>query len=124
MSIQDQVTAARASVPDVTPEEAARLIADGATVIDVREAAELAQGKVRGAVNVPRGLLEFQADPESPMYDSALDPDKTVLVYCAAGGRAALAGKALQDLGYTDVRNLGGFGDWAAAGGDVEQVES
>lgn len=122
MSVQDQVAAARASVPDVTYEQAERLIADGATVIDVREAAELAQGKVKGALSVPRGLLEFQADPESPMHDEALDPSKTVLVYCAAGGRAALAGKALQDLGYTDVRNLGGFGDWAAAGGAVEQV--
>ncbi len=122
MSVQDQVAAARASVPDVTPEDATRLIADGATVIDVREAAELAQGKVKGALNVPRGLLEFQADPESPVHEPALDPARTVLVYCAAGGRAALAGKALQDLGYTDVRNLGGFDDWVAAGGEIEQA--
>ena len=47
-------------------------------------------------------------------------PDKTVLVYCASGGRSALAGKSLQDLGYKDVRNLGGFKDWAESGGAVE----
>ena len=65
-------------------------------------------------------MLEFRADPESPAHDKAFDKTKTVIVYCASGGRSALAGKVLQDLGYRDVRNLGGFKDWAEGGGAVE----
>jgi rhodanese-related sulfurtransferase len=65
-------------------------------------------------------LLEFRADPESPLHDAAFDRGKTIILYCASGGRAALAGKTLKDMGYTDVRNLGGFKDWVEAGGEVE----
>jgi rhodanese-related sulfurtransferase len=91
-----------------------------ALVVDLREGSELQAGKVKGAVHVPRGLLEFRADPSAPSHDPAFDPNRPVIVYCASGGRAALAGKTLRDLGYADVRNLGGFKDWAAAGGEVE----
>jgi rhodanese-related sulfurtransferase len=66
--------------------------------------------------------LNFRADPDSPYYDSAFNRDKTVLVYCASGGRSALAGKALHDLGYKDVRNLGSFKEWAESGGAVDKV--
>jgi len=91
--------------------------------VDVRDATEVqATGKVAGAVHVPRGMIEFRADPESPYYNKAFDRDKTVLVYCASGGRSALSGKTLKDLGYKDVRNLGGFKDWAESGGAVEKV--
>ena len=79
-------------------------------------------GKVAGAVHVPRGMLEFRADPESPYYDQNFAKDKTVIVYCAAGGRAALSGQALKEMGYGEVYNLGGFGDWAEAGGAIEQA--
>ena len=67
-------------------------------------------------------MLEFRADPESPYHDPAFSRDKTVIVYCASGGRSALAGKTLQELGYRDVRNLGGFKDWVESGGAVEKV--
>ncbi len=70
---------------------------------------------------MPRGFLEFKADPESPMYDPALRKDKTIILYCASGGRSALAGKTLKDMGYADVRNLGGFQDWMKSGGAVER---
>ncbi|MFH5927177.1 rhodanese-like domain-containing protein [Roseomonas xinghualingensis] len=79
---------------------------------------------MKGALHVPRGFLEFRADPSSPSHDPAFEPGRTVILYCASGGRAALAGKTLRDLGYADVRNLGGFKDWAAAGGEVEQAGS
>jgi rhodanese-related sulfurtransferase len=75
-----------------------------------------------GAVHFSRGMLVFRADPESPYYDQAFDRDRSVIVYCASGGRAALAGKALQELGYRDVRNLGAFKDWAESGGAVEDI--
>jgi rhodanese-related sulfurtransferase len=78
-------------------------------------------GKVAGAVHVSRGMLEFRADPASPYHDKNFATDKTVLVYCASGGRSALAGKALKDLGYERVYNLGAFKDWAESGGAVDK---
>ena len=121
-SVKEMLASASAAVPKVTPEEAKALMAKGdVLVVDVRDAPELqASGRVAGAKHVSRGMLEFRADPGSPYHDPAFDPDKTVIVYCASGGRAALAGKALQELGYRDVRNLGGFKDWAENGGAVE----
>ena len=123
-SVKEMLATANASVPRISPKEASDLIARGdALVVDVRDGTELqSSGKVQGAKHVARGMLEFRADPESPYYDSAFDRDKTVIVYCASGGRSALAGKTLQDLGYKDVRNLGGFKDWAESGGAVEKV--
>lgn len=117
-SIMDAVAEAKASVPDISPQDAAELHGqDNVVFVDVRDAPEVAaSGKVAGAVNISRGMLEFKADPSTPMHDPVLSPDKTVVLYCGTGGRAALSGKALQDLGYTDVRNLGGFDGWASAG--------
>ena len=115
--------AANAVVPRISPEQAQELIAKGdALVVDVRDAPEVEQsGKVAGAVHIPRGMLEFRADPESPYYDQSFAKDKTVIVYCAAGGRAALSGQALKELGYTEVYNMGGFKDWADSGGAIDK---
>ena len=120
-TVKDMLAAANATVPRVSREDADALMRGGALVVDVRDAPELqAVGKVKGAKHVSRGMLEFRADPASPYHDPDFSPDRTVIVYCASGGRSALAGKALQDLGYRDVRNLGGFKDWAEGGGAVE----
>jgi len=70
---------------------------------------------------VSRGLLEFRADPELPSHDKNFAKDKDVILYCGSGGRAALAGKLLKDLGYEKVHNLGGFKDWADSGGAIEK---
>ncbi|HSE74536.1 MAG TPA: rhodanese-like domain-containing protein [Dongiaceae bacterium] len=122
-SIMEQVAAAKAVVPAISPQEAVQLQAKGALIVDVRDAPELqAGGKVKGALHVSRGMLEFKADPQSPYHDQAFDPNKTVILYCASGGRSALSGKALKDLGFKDVRNLGAFKDWAESGGAVEKV--
>jgi rhodanese-related sulfurtransferase len=123
-SLKNLLAEAAASVPKISPQDAAALIAGGdVLVVDVRDGTEvLSTGKVQGAKHVPRGMLEFRADPDSPYYDSAFDREKTVLVYCASGGRSALAGKTLHDLGYTDVRNLGSFKEWAESGGAVDKV--
>ena len=122
-SAKDLVAAANAVVPRVSPAEAQEMIANGALVVDVRDAPEVQQsGKVAGAVHVPRGMLEFRADPESPYHDDSFSKDKTVIVYCASGGRSALSGQALKELGYEQVYNLGGFGDWADSGGAVEKL--
>jgi rhodanese-related sulfurtransferase len=122
-TVKDMLAAARTAVPTIAPDETAALVAAGkAVVIDVRDGTEvLTSGKVKGARHVSRGLLEFKADPESPMHDPSFQKDKTIILYCASGGRSALAGKTLKDMGYTDVRNLGGFQDWVASGGAVEK---
>ena len=108
----------------MTPAEAAGLVEkSGALIVDVRDGTEVAaSGKVKGAVAVPRGSLKSRADPEFADHNPAFRKDHPVILYCAGGGRAALAGKTLRDLGFSDVRNLGGFKDWVAAGGPVEPV--
>jgi len=122
-SAKELVEAANAVVPKITPAQAQEMIANGNTlVVDVRDAPEVEQsGRVAGAVNVSRGMLEFRADPESPYHDQNFAKDKAVIVYCASGGRAALSGQALKELGYADVYNLGAFKDWAEAGGPVDK---
>jgi rhodanese-related sulfurtransferase len=92
-------------------------------VVDVRDAPEVEKsGKIAGAVHVSRGMLEFRADPESPAHDKNFAKDKNVILYCASGGRSALAGKLLKDMGYAHVYNVGGFKDWADSGGAVEKI--
>src|SRR5437588_11681451 len=124
ISVKQMLEAANAAVPKITPAEAREMIGKGnALVVDVRDAPELEKsGKVAGAVHVSRGMLEFRADPESPYHDKNFSKDKTVILYCASGGRSALAGKVLKDLGYERVYNLGAFKDWAESGGTVEKA--
>ena len=121
-SAKELVEAANAVVPRITQAQAQEMITGGNTlVVDVRDAPEVeASGKVAGAVHVSRGMLEFRADPESPYHDQNFAKDKTVILYCASGGRAALGGQALKELGYADVYNLGAFKDWAEAGGEID----
>lgn len=114
--------AANAAVPKVSGKEAQEMVANGAVLIDLRDSAELAQtGKAAGAVHIPRGSLEFKADLSSPTAEKSLAFDKPVILHCASGGRAALAGKLLKDMGYQKVYNLGGLKDWVEAGGKVEK---
>ena len=123
ISVKQMLEAANAAVSKITPAQAKEMIAKGNTlIIDVRDAPEVAaSGKIAGAVHVSRGMLEFRADPELPSHDKNFARDKTVILYCGSGGRAALAGKMLKDLGYDKVFNLGGFKEWAESGGAVEK---
>ena len=123
ITVKQLMQDANAAVPKIAPAEAQKMMAAGKVlVVDVRDGTEVAQsGKVAGAVNVSRGMLEFRADPESPYHDKAFAKDKTVIVYCASGGRSALSGKVLKDMGYDKVFNLGAFKDWAESGGAVEK---
>ena len=122
-SVKQMLEAANAAVPRLTPAQAREMIAKGnALVVDVRDAPEVqASGKVAGAVNVSRGMLEFRADPDLPSHDKNFAKDKTVILYCGSGGRSALAGKLLKDLGYERVYNLGAFKDWAESGGAIDK---
>ena len=122
-NLKEMMDAANAAVPRITAAQAREMIAQGNTlIVDVRDALEVENsGKIAGAVNVSRGLLEFRADPDSPSHDKSFAKDKNVIVYCGSGGRAALSGKVLKDMGYERVYNLGGFKDWAESGGEVEK---
>lgn len=124
-NVKQMMEVANAAVPRISVGEAQKFMAQPDTlVVDVRDAPEVrASGKVAGAINVSRGMLEFRADPESPYHDPHFAREKTVIVYCASGGRSALSGKVLKDMGYGKVYNLGGFKDWAEAGGTVESVD-
>ena len=122
-NVKSMMAAANAAVQRITSAQAKEMIATKNTVvIDVRDAPEVAQtGKVAGAINISRGMLEFRADPDTPYHDKHFDKSKTIIVYCASGGRSALAGKVLKDMGYAEVYNFGGFKDWAESGGKVEK---
>ena len=113
---------ALAEVASVSVDDALALAGgEDALFVDVRERAEQSAGAIAGAVAAPRGFLEFIADPASPMHNRALSSGKRLVVYCASGGRSALAAKTLQDMGYVDVANLtGGFQAWSEAGGPTE----
>lgn len=125
-NVKAMMAAANAAVPRIGVTEARELVGrPNVLVLDVRDGPEVsARGKIKGTLHVSRGMLEFRADAELPSHDPAFAKDKTILVYCASGGRSALAGKTLKDMGYVDVRNLGGFDDWVAAGGPVEAAGS
>ena len=121
-SVKEMLAAANAAVPRLSPADArAQLAKGGALVLDVRDGPEVqASGKLKGAVHVSRGMVEFRADPESPAHNPAFQKDKPVLVYCASGGRSALVGHLLQQFGYKNVSNIGGFKELADAGAEVE----
>ena len=115
---KDMVAKAKEAVPAISPQDARALMErPDVLFVDVRDPTEVEKsGKVKGAVNVSRGMLEFPSDPESPYHDKNFSKDKTVVLYCASGGRSALSGQALLQLGNTKVHNLGAFKDAADAG--------
>jgi len=121
-SAGEMVAEANVAIDTIGIEEARTKVGgDDVVFVDVRESEEVAKGKIPGSVHVARGLLEFIADPNSAMHNPAFSSGKELVVYCASGGRSALAGKALKDLGITRVTNmLGGFNAWREAGYDIE----
>ena len=121
-NVKDLLAEANSVVPKLSSDQAAEKMQSGdVLIVDVRDPTEVEQtGRIKGAVNVSRGMLEFRADPDSQYHNPAFQKDKTILLHCASGGRSALAGKTLQDMGYTAVFNIGGFKDLAEAGIDTE----
>jgi rhodanese-related sulfurtransferase len=122
VTVKQLIAAANEVVPRITREQALEMMASPDTlVVDLRDAPEVEKtGKVAGALHVSRGMLEFRADRESPYHDKTFAAAKTIIVYCASGGRSALGGKVLRDMGYESVYNLGAFKDWAETGGAVD----
>jgi rhodanese-related sulfurtransferase len=93
------------------------------TVVDVRDISELkASGTASGGVHAPLMLLQAKADPQHPEHDKRLNPNDPIALFCASGARSGMAAAMLQRLGYKQVHNVGGFGDWVRAGGQVARV--
>lgn len=125
LTVQQMMEAANAVVERIDGAKARALVDDGALLLDVRDAPELdASGRAASAHHIPRGMLEFRADPTTKFYDPQLRFDRPIVLHCASGGRAALAGKLLRDMGYAEVYNIGGVDAWREAGGRmIEPVD-
>ena len=122
-SAKDLVAEASREVETLSGEEAVKLVGrPGVVFVDVREGDELQKtGKLKGAVHVPRGFLEFQADPTSPTHKPELGGDKKLVLYCGSGNRSALSAKTLRDMGITNVAHVdGGFPALQQAGGSTD----
>jgi len=113
---------ANAIIPRLSVEDAmAKHGDDNVVIIDVRDGKAIENtGTIAGALRIPRGFIEFAADETTPHHNEALSKDKEILLVCAAGGMAALTGRTLSEMGYENVYNIGGFGDWKDAGGPTE----
>jgi len=118
----DYLDEANAVVPKISTEEGIAKHAAGNTVfVDVRDGTEIeASGTIAGALRIPRGMMEFRADPTHALHDKGLSMDADIVLICGAGGQAALTGKTMKDMGYQNVSNVGGFTAWKDAGGPVE----
>ena len=120
-TVTELLDAANESVTRLDFDASNELILDGAFIVDVREESEVMQsGKIKDAIHIPRGLIEFQLSVEAQNNPMGIIQESTILVYCAAGIRSALAAKTLQDLGFTNAYNLGGFSEWVSNGGEIE----
>ena len=97
---------------------------DDLLLLDIREIQEYVDlGTIPSAINAPRGMLEFWADPASPYYRDYFQEGKRVVLFCAGGGRSAFAARALKEMGYSDVAHLeAGFNGWAESGREVEDT--
>jgi len=121
-SAKDLVAEANRNVEVLSGAEAAKLMGDPNVVfVDIRESEELEKtGTLEGVVHVPRGFLEFQADPNSPTHKPELGGGKKLVLYCGSGSRSALGAKTLKDMGITNVAHVdGGFPALQQAGGPL-----
>ncbi len=119
------VAEANAAVETLLADAAVRLAGDPDVVfVDVRDPAECQKaGTIAGAIAAPRGMLEFLADPAGERHLPVFSSGKRLVLFCATGGRSALAAKTLQDMGFPRVAHVaGGFPAWVAAGGPVAKA--
>jgi rhodanese-related sulfurtransferase len=122
-SAMDMVKEADAAVTTLSVAEAMEMHGkDGVVFIDLRDIREVARtGRVKGAHHIPRGMLEFWIDPQSPYHKPIFAEDATFVFYCAGGWRSALAAKTAQDMGLTPVAHMdGGMKGWLEANGPID----
>jgi len=117
MTPMQLVAEARAQIQEVDPPSAWDSMSNPVQILDVREASEFEAGRIPGAVNIPRGILEFRIG-ELPDFTNKAAP---ILIYCRTGGRAALAAVQLSKIGYTNLKSItGGIMAWQTANLPVE----
>ena len=116
------VAEAESVILTLSVEEAMVARSSGALLVDLRDVREVkAEGKIPGSYHAPRGMLEFWVDPDSPYHREALSSADRLVLYCNLGWRSALAAKALQEMGFTNVAHIeGGLDAWKNEGGPVE----
>lgn len=122
-SVDDLEAEALAAITSYDAARAQNLLGDDSVIfVDVREPDELsANGKIPGSVHIPRGVLEYSIDPDHPRHNKIFSSGKTVVFYCAGGGRSVLATKLAKDMGVSNPVNLeGGFDAWSKAGGTID----
>jgi rhodanese-related sulfurtransferase len=125
-TVEQMVEEAKGRIQNLSIDQlAAELAGGGIQLLDIRDVRERqALGWIPGAMHVPRGMLEFWVDPTSPYYRGRVDPEKRIVLYCAAGGRSALAADVLRDMGFPSVAHLEvGFNGWSAAGMPTEKAD-
>ncbi|MBW2477406.1 MAG: rhodanese-like domain-containing protein [Deltaproteobacteria bacterium] len=126
LGYKEMVRRAEAEIKTIDVAEAMRLLSgDAAVFVDLRDIRELyREGKIPKAKHVPRGMLEFWIDPDSPYHKPFFLEKQKIVFYCNLGWRSALASQLAQQMGLEDVCHMaGGFDAWKAAGGAVEPVE-
>lgn len=113
------VAKAEAEIRTLSVEEARVAHASGALLVDLRDVREIRrEGKIPGSYHVPRGMLEFWADPDCRYHHERLTSAERLVLYCNLGWRSALAAKTLQDMGFTNVAHIGGgLEAWKDEGG-------
>ena len=124
-NIHDIVAEARSSIEELNVAQLqAEIEAGSCAVIDIRDIRErIGLGVIPGSISAPRGMLEFWFDPDSPYYNERYRFDERYVLHCAAGWRSALAVRAVEELGYTNVAHLEpGFNGWKDAGAAVEDI--
>jgi rhodanese-related sulfurtransferase len=124
ISLNTLLEEANKQIQRLTYEETAKIInTQPHVIIDVREESEVqALGLIKNAINIPRGVIEFKLAPNSLHNPMTINDDTFILVYCAGGYRSALAAKVLEDIGFKNVFNIGGFGEWLSNGGEIEAI--
>lgn len=122
-SAAELVADAKSRVENLTPDQVAAEVANGAVLVDIRDAEERTKnGSIPGAIHASRGMLEFYADPTSTYHRPEFNPGQRTILHCASGGRSALAADTLRSMGYENVAHLdGGFNAWNKAGNPVDQ---
>ena len=125
-SSQQLVSEAMACVTTYSVEQVrARLGSATTQIVDIRDIRELDGGTIVGALHAPRGMLEFWVDPASPYHKPVFgDESKEFILFCGLGWRSALAAKALQDMGMTNIAHMdGGWTQWVKSGAPTETLE-
>ena len=124
-TLETMLIEANKNVERLTYEETCNIIKQPNTfTIDVREESEVANfGSIKNAIHIPRGLIEFKIELNSSNNLAGINNDSYLLFYCAAGFRSALAANTVKNLGFINVYNIGGFGEWVNNGGEIQPIK-